>query len=375
MPDSAPKYRRQKAKRGPDRAFVELNGKRHYLGQYGTPESEQAYHRLIAEWLAHGKSLPSTQAGTTVGQIIEAYLRRVAQYYRRADGTTTSSLPRIELVTGTLRELYGDMPANEFGPASLRALRQVWVERGVARKTANDYASEVKRLFRWAASHEFVPAIVYQGLHTVEGLREGRCEARETGPVRPVEPHKIDAVRPHVSAQVEALIDLQLLTGARAGELVLVLMRLIALDMSGQVWTYTPATHKTAHRGYSRTIYLGPQAQKVVTRFMPDRSTHAYLFSPAEAEADRRERQHEQRRTPLHHGNRPGTNRRSEPKRTAADHYSTASYRRAIHCACDTAFPPPTPLAKADDESAKAYRARLTAAQRKELEHWRHDHR
>jgi integrase len=36
-------------------------------------------------------------------------------------------------------------------------------------------------------------------------------------------------------------------------------------------------------------------------------------------------------------GNRPGTNRKRKPKRTAGEQYTTESYRRAIHRACDKA--------------------------------------
>jgi hypothetical protein len=44
-----PKYRRQTDKSG-DHAFVMLDGKRYYLGEYGSPESKEQYRRLIAEW-------------------------------------------------------------------------------------------------------------------------------------------------------------------------------------------------------------------------------------------------------------------------------------------------------------------------------------
>jgi len=53
-PIKLPKYRQQKRK-GRNLAFVELNGHRHYLGPYESPESKQAYQRLLAEWLANGK--------------------------------------------------------------------------------------------------------------------------------------------------------------------------------------------------------------------------------------------------------------------------------------------------------------------------------
>ena len=44
-----------------------------------------------------------------------------------------------------------------------------------------------------------------------------------------------------------------------------------------------------------------------------------------------------ERRTPLSCGNRPGTNRKRSPKRKPGAKYSTDSYRRAIHRACDAA--------------------------------------
>jgi integrase len=39
----------------------------------------------------------------------------------------------------------------------------------------------------------------------------------------------------------------------------------------------------------------------------------------------------------LSRGNRPGSNRRRKPKRSPGDSYDVASYRRAIHRACEVA--------------------------------------
>ena len=35
-------------------AYVRLNGRCHYLGKFGDPETQQKYHQVIAEWLAGG---------------------------------------------------------------------------------------------------------------------------------------------------------------------------------------------------------------------------------------------------------------------------------------------------------------------------------
>ncbi len=81
-------------------------------------------------------------------------------------------------------------------------------------------------------------------------LRQGCSEAREAKPVEPAPEAHLVAVREYVSRQVWALIQLQLSTGARSGELVRV--RPIDLDMTGKVWAARIKDHKTAHRGRER---------------------------------------------------------------------------------------------------------------------------
>ena len=54
----SPKYQRQKRPNSADQAFVELDGRRHYLGRYGSAQSKEACHRLVAEWEANGRCLP-----------------------------------------------------------------------------------------------------------------------------------------------------------------------------------------------------------------------------------------------------------------------------------------------------------------------------
>jgi hypothetical protein len=54
---SPPKYRHFKPR---DLAVVRINGRDHYLGQYGSPASREAYARLIAE---NGASAAETVDG------------------------------------------------------------------------------------------------------------------------------------------------------------------------------------------------------------------------------------------------------------------------------------------------------------------------
>ena len=164
-------------------ALVELNGRRIYLGKYGLPETEQRYHRTVAEWLANGRQLPVAPAEITVSELAARYLEHAEAYYVKLDGRPTSAQHRIKMAIKALRKLYGRTPAAEFGPKALRAVRQIWIDRGLSRKTINDYTNEIKHLLKWAASRELIPGSVYHALTTVEGLRRGRSEARETEPV------------------------------------------------------------------------------------------------------------------------------------------------------------------------------------------------
>ena len=56
MHPKIPKYRCYKPK---NLGLVDIDGKQHYLGRYGSPESVAAYNRLIQEWLAQGGASPA----------------------------------------------------------------------------------------------------------------------------------------------------------------------------------------------------------------------------------------------------------------------------------------------------------------------------
>jgi len=50
-PRKIPSYRLHKPT---GQAVVRLDGRDHYLGKHGTPGSQEAYHRKVAEWVAAG---------------------------------------------------------------------------------------------------------------------------------------------------------------------------------------------------------------------------------------------------------------------------------------------------------------------------------
>jgi len=96
--------------------------------------------------------------------------------------------------------------------------------------------------------------------------------------------------RGHAQTRTSVVADMarfERLTGCRPGEVCQ--LRPIDVDQSGEVWEYRPASHKTEHHNRDRVIFIGPQAQAVLLKYLA-RSATAYCFSPAESEQERHER-------------------------------------------------------------------------------------
>jgi integrase len=321
-------------------AVVTLNGKDHYLGPWGAPESRAEYDRLIAEWLASGRGRPKPEGSApepdpAVSKILLAFWRHAERHYRAPDGRPSGELENLRDALRPVRALYGRTPARAFGPLALRAVRDEMVRSGLARKTVNARVNRVKRCFRWAASVELVPASVVQALATVDGLREGRTEAREAADVSPARPEHVEAALPFMTRPVAAMVRLQLLTGCRAGEVTA--MRGCDLTPGETTWEYRPATHKNSWRGKTRVIHLGPKAVEVVRGFLkPD--LNAYLFSPRDAVAEAQAARRVSRRskpTPSELAARV-----AEPGGRHRARYDTNSYGQAVRRACRKAGVP-----------------------------------
>jgi integrase len=333
-----PKYRHYNPK---DLAVVRINGRDHYLGTYNSPESWEKYHRLLAEHAVTGSVTPKAKQGVetgsddlTISELILEYWGYVRDYYRK-DGEPTSQVEQIRHSLCPLRQLYGDTAARDFGPLALKAVRQEFIRAGFCREEINRKTQKIVRLFKWAVANEKVPPSVHHGLKAVEGLKRGRCEVRESSPVKPVPDQFVDAVLPHVTRQVAAMIQLQRLTGMRPGEVVI--MRTMDVNTTGSIWEYRPGSHKTEHHGKDRVVFIGPKAQEVLKPWLRTELT-VYLFSPREAMAERAIELRKSRKTKVQPSQR--CRRKKNPKRMPAEKYRVTGYALAIRRACDKAGVP-----------------------------------
>ena len=314
--------------KGTGQAYVRIGGRMLYLGEHGSKASKEAYGRAIAE-LAASPAKTACAVPVSDFTIVElaADYWDFAQRYYVTNGKRSGWLVHIKLMLDKLEALYGMTIAAEFGPAKFKAIRQTLIDAGQSRGYINKLMPIVTRVFKWGAAEELVPVTVYQTLKTVDGLRKGRSPARETAPVLPVDQAVVDATLPFLPPIVADMVKFQRLTGCRPGEVCQ--LRPIDVDRSGDVWVYRPASHKTAHHGKVRTIFIGPKAQDVIRKYLL-RPADAFCFSPAETVAKHMEARHAARRTPLRQGNRPGSNRKRRPHRAAKAFYTKDSYARAI---------------------------------------------
>ena len=330
---STPKHRKHRAT---GQAVVTLNGRDFYLGPHGTKASKLEYDRRMGEWLATGRQLAPVEVGTdlTIAEVLARYWRFAEQHYRK-DGRPTQEVVNIRYALRPVKELYGPTLARDFGSLALKAIQQRFIRDRICRDQINQRIGKIKQVFKWAVSEQLTPPSVFQALETVVGLRAGRTEAKETAPVLPVEDAVVDATLPYLPPVVADMVRFQRLAGCRPGELCAI--RPYDVDTSdAEVWVYHPQSHKTQHHGRERRIFIGPQAQDVLRPYLL-REKMALCFTPAESERKRRALIHKARRTPLHYGNQPGTNRSRKPKRPAGDSYMKDSYNRALHRAVDKA--------------------------------------
>jgi integrase len=311
------------------------SGKRQFviLGKFGSSEADAEYNRVISEWLANGRRLPTAdRAGwRTVTELIDVFwCKHVTRHYVKPNGSPTSEQGNYRYALRALRAGYGQSLVSDFGPLSLKAIQGQMASSGLSRREVNRRIGLIRRCFKWGVSQELVPVEVYQRLATVEGLRKGRSAAPERPPIRPVEDDRVEVVLPFLNEHARGMVRVQRLTGMRPGEVCS--LRPCDIDMSGSVWRYTIRDHKTAWRGKDRIVFIGPQAQEILLPFLSEAGPDEFVFSPRRMWRQKRllMREHRRSRIPPSQLQR----RKADPKRVPADRYSPQSYLIAVRRAC-----------------------------------------
>jgi integrase len=351
---SVPSYRLHRAS---GQAVVVIKGKSVYLGKWNTPASHAAFRQVVAEWLsqktaalpsqptvnstatagalANGTALDIDNIDLRINELIVAFFEHAIKYYRHADGSPTGEADNYKDALCPLRRLFGETRAVDFGPLRLRTLRDALIADGLSRTTINARIHRVRRVFRWGASMELIPVSVVAALNTVAALQRGRCSARESPGVRPVEWQRVEATLPHLPKPVAAMVEIMRYSNCRAADVVL--MRPREITRSQDVWEYRPARHKNQWREdmsatHQRIVVLGPKCQEILRPFL-DRSPDAYLFSPQESRAAYQAQRAARRTTKVTPSQRK-RRAKSNPRRAPRDHYTVNTFQQTVRKTC-----------------------------------------
>lgn len=304
-----------------------------------TPEELQAIIKAaVAEALAQQAQQTAPAANATrqckpitIAEMVSQYRKFAKEYYTK-NGKPTSEFVAMRYALNPLAEKFGSMDANDFGPTELREVQAHFVTLGWSRRVVNKQIQRILRMVKWAVGQPLVESSVLVGLQAVPPLKRGRTKAVDYARIKPVDQKAIEAIRPHTSPVIMAMVDLQRLTGMRPAEVCN--LRTCDLSMDGDVWEYRIEEHKTAHHDRERVVLLGPQAQKILAEWMDANDQSAYVFCPRRSAQIRSKMLRESRKTPLwaSHMNKP-----RKGTKVMNDRYSTDTYRRAITRACELA--------------------------------------
>ena len=269
---SLPKYAKHKAS---GKAVVRLNGTDIYLGPHGTKASKLEYDRVIGEWLANGRMLPSQRnehESITIAQLSALYLRFAMSYYVK-NGKQTNEVSCIKAALKYLNESYSTTVANEFGPLSLEAVREQIIAAGNSRSDINKTVNRIRRMFKWGVTKELLHVQINQALATLPGLKKEKTNAKEPDPILPVDTATVEATLKYAPQIIQDMVRFQLLTGCRPGEVRT--LRPCEIDRptgdktdSPSVWRYRPESHKMEHKGRDRIILIGPKAQAILLPYL-----------------------------------------------------------------------------------------------------------
>lgn len=269
-------------------------------------------------------------------------------------GKPTGTADNIWRVLKPFLLRYGAADSADFGLDELEEYQRELDRAGrLCRKQINARIRIICAAFTWGARHRgesgnrLVPPAIAGELKLIENLRRGYCRAKDHprklgAPIADIEKAARQSPGP-----VRAMIRVQLLTGARPGEIRLMRAREIT-RVSAKLWEYRPESYKTELHdadGERKIIYLGPKSIRVIRPFLKAAENRAdgpdYLFRPADAAAERHARSMkiDAQKTPSRRAR--DAQRAAQRKRRYLDYYSMAAYNRAVQRACGRAGVPP----------------------------------
>jgi integrase len=269
-------------------ARVKINGKSHYLGKYGSPESYKEYERLRAEH-ALGFAMPSlpSSLGMTVDELIAGCLKADPR------GLDHPQVQRVARACVPLSRLFGPTQAGEYRANRLRATRDAMIDQRWmtdeekekcgpwCRNTINKAVQRIIIVFSWGESTEILPMGIAEHLRTVKPLEINDPRIFDHPDREPADwEAQVKPCLKFMAPVVRAMLTVQYHAGMRPDN-VCRMRRCEIEQCEDGIWLYRPSKHKNKWRKKTLVIALGPIAQQTLAPWFMAAEPDGYIFPPA----------------------------------------------------------------------------------------------
>jgi integrase len=270
---AVPKYRKHSSR---DKAFVELNGKRHYLpGSYNSHESRNAYRKFIHD--LHGPIVTrAVTARMSIAGLVEAYMDHASTYYPRSHHHKRGEYYNIHAALIPFADKHGKEAVEDWTPSHLSAYQDFLAKKKLSRNYVNTQIKKIKRAFKWAVIKGYASERALAIL-AVESLKAGRSEARETEDKTPVEKRHFDPVVKIAKPPIKQMMLIQYYTGVRSDSLCQLKPNQVKKTKDGLTWF---PVHKTRHLGKSLAVPIGPRCKAILDYVLYGAKDDEYVFTP-----------------------------------------------------------------------------------------------
>ena len=272
-------------------AVVYIDGKRVFLGLFGSQESKIAYARHLAERASPEFAPPKGEKNVTVKELAAAFLDHAEATLKKPNYTHY----RI-VVLDFLNKFYGDNTlVNDFKPSCLKLVRQEMINAlnthgkpRLCRKQVNEYTRRIVHIFQWGVEECTVHSDTAAVLKAVKPLPEGYAGTFDHEEREDVPDSVIKATLPFMPPTLQAMVKLQRLTGCRPSEIFNMRVGKIDRHSDPDLWLYRLSQHKTKGMVKRKKIIpLSKIEQGLIAPYLEGKRAEQAVFSPRTAQQER----------------------------------------------------------------------------------------
>jgi integrase len=308
------------------------NGKRIYLGLYGTPESKVAYTRLLAEIQANpvAVTLPGSEKRVTIHELAAEFLEHV-----QGSTNPTDYAHYQTAIFDFLDKLYGDnFPVDDFKPRCLKLVREEMVKsRRFCRNTVNKYTRYIVAVFGWGVEHDHAQETTWRALKVIKSLPKGHEGTFDHDERESVPDDVVIRTLPFMPPTLRTMVQLQRILGMRPSEIFKMRVGDIDTTRKDGLWYYVPGAYKTS-RYVGKIIFpMGKPEQALITPYLEGKKPEQAVFSPRTAMQERHAERRANRKTKITPSQVAKAEARAAKPSPYSEFYNLYSYRQAIEFA------------------------------------------